>query len=57
MERIEEAFKEATRTFKVSNQLTIDWLGEARRKIGDVGSKIEANPKKSMVFRSKSPAM
>ena len=45
MERIEEAFKEATRTFEVSNQLTVDWFGEARRRIGDVGSKIEANRK------------
>ena len=45
MERIEEAFKEATRTFEVSNQLTVDWFGEARRRIGDVGSKIETNRK------------
>ena len=46
MEWIEESFKEATRTFEVSNQLTVEWFGEARRRIGDVGSKIEANCKK-----------
>ena len=46
MERIEEAFKEATRTFEVSNQLTLECFGEAKRRIGDVGSKIESNRKK-----------
>ena len=45
MEWIEKAFKEATRTFEVSNQLTVEGFREARRRIGDVGSKIEANRK------------
>ena len=46
MDRIEESYKEATRTFKASNQLTLEWFGEARKRIGDVGSKIESNRKK-----------
>ena len=36
MDRIEESYKEATRTFEASNQLTLEWFGEARRRIGDV---------------------
>ena len=46
MDRIEESYKEATRTFEASNQLTLEWFREARRRIGDVGSKIESNRKK-----------
>ena len=46
MDRIEESYKEATWIFEASNQLTLEWFGEARRRIGDVGSKIESNCKK-----------
>ena len=46
MDRIEESYKEATRTFKASNQLTLEWFMEAMRRFGDIGSKIESNRKK-----------
>ena len=46
MDRIEESYKEATRTFEASNQLTLEWFGEAKRWIRDVGPKIESNRKK-----------
>ena len=46
MDWIEESYKEATRTFEASNQLTLEWFGEAKRRIGEIGSKIESNCKK-----------
>ena len=46
IDRKEESYKEATRTFEASNQLTLEWFRDARRRIRDVGSKIESNQKK-----------
>ena len=46
MERIEGAFRDTARTFEISTQLMMDWLGDTRRKIGTLGSRIEANRKK-----------
>ena len=46
MERIEKSYREAISSFKASNQLTLDWFGESKRRIVDIASKIEANRKK-----------
>ena len=46
MDRIEKSYKEAISSLEASNQLTLDWFGESKRRIMDVASKIEANRKK-----------
>ena len=46
MDRIEESYKGATRSFEAANQLTLEWFMEARKRIKDVGSNIESNCKK-----------
>ena len=45
MEKIEGAFRDTTRTLDISTQLTMGWLSDARRKIVDLGAKIEDNRK------------
>ena len=42
MDRIEKSYKEAISSFEASNQLTLDWFGESKRRIMDVASNIEA---------------
>ena len=46
MDRIEKSYKEAISSFEASNQLTLDWFGESKRRIVDIASKIESNCKK-----------
>ena len=43
MDRIEKSYKAVITYFVASNQLTLDWFGESKRRIVDVTSKIEAN--------------
>ena len=43
MDRIEKSYREAITYFEASNQLTLDWFGESKRRIVDVTSKIETN--------------
>ena len=46
MDRIEKSYREAITYFEASNQLTLDWFGESKRRIVDVTSKIDANQKR-----------
>ena len=45
MEKIEGAFRDTSRTFDISTKLAVGWLSETRRKIVDLGAKIEDNCK------------
>ena len=46
MDRIEKSFREAITHFEASNQITLEWFGEFKRRIVDITSKIETNRKK-----------
>ena len=45
MEKMEGAFKDASKAFDISTKLALGWVSDARKRIVELGAKIEDNRK------------